>query len=111
VNRGDNVSPINPDLKKKVIVVTLMILCKYFMETTDVNSTLIEGYLKMLDNLSPSTKLDLISKLTESVKADLTNRKSSFYDSFGAWDSAQSAEEIIKQIKESRSFNREIEPF
>lgn len=79
------------------------------MKTIDINTTLIEGYMEMLDNLSPSNKLDLISKLTLSVKTDLTERKKSFYKAFGAWDSKQSAEDIIKDIRNSRTFNRQIE--
>ncbi|MBK9983369.1 MAG: hypothetical protein IPP15_13435 [Saprospiraceae bacterium] len=79
------------------------------MKTIDINTTLIEGYMEMLDNLSPGNKLDLISKLTLSVKTDLTDRKKSFYKAFGAWDSKQSADDIIKDIRSSRTFNRQIE--
>lgn len=81
------------------------------MKAIDINTTLIEGYLRLLDNLSPSNKLDLISKLTLTVKEDIGNKKKSFYKSFGAWDSSQSAEEIISDIHKSRTFNREIEKF
>lgn len=76
------------------------------MKTVDINTTLIDGYLRLLDNLSPGNKLDLISKLTLSVKTDITDRKKSFYKAFGAWDSNQSADEIIKDIRHSRTFNR-----
>ena len=79
------------------------------MKAIDINTTLIEGYLQMLDNLSPSNKLDLISKLTLSVKSDITNRKKSFYKAYGAWESKQTAEQIIKDIRDSRNFNRQIE--
>ncbi len=48
------------------------------MESTDINAQIIEGYVRLLDNLSPGSKLDLISKLTASVKFDITNKKSSF---------------------------------
>ncbi len=75
------------------------------MKAIDINTTLIDGYLKMLDNLSPSNKLDLISKLTQSVKTDITEKKSSFFESYGAWDSNESAEEIINVINESRTFS------
>ena len=81
------------------------------MKTIDINKTLIEGYLQLLNNLSPSNKLDLISKLTLSVKTDITDRKKSFYKSFGAWESKKSAEEIINDIRNSRTFNRQIEQF
>ena len=78
------------------------------MKAIDINTTLIEGYLQMLDSLSPSNKLDLISKLTQSVKTDITDRKKSFYEAFGAWDSKQTAEEIIEDIRKSKTFNRNI---
>lgn len=80
------------------------------MKAIDINRTLIEGYLRMLDNLSPSSKLDLISKLTLSVKSDITDRKKHFYKAFGAWQSDLAAEEIINDIVSSRTINREIEP-
>lgn len=81
------------------------------MKAIDINTTLIEGYSRLLDNLSPNNKLDLISKLTLSIKTDLTDRKKSFYKAFGAWESKQSADEIIKDINGSRIFNRQIEQF
>jgi hypothetical protein len=81
------------------------------MKALDINTTLIEGYLKLLDNLSPGNKLDLISKLTLSVKSDMIDRKKSFYKAFGAWESAQTADEIIADIRNSRTFNRKNESF
>jgi hypothetical protein len=79
------------------------------MKPVDINTTLIEGYLRLLDNLSPGNKLDLISKLTQSVKTDITQKKKHFYEAFGAWESRQSADEIIQDIRTSRNFNRQIE--
>ena len=55
------------------------------MKAIDINNTLIEGYLRLLDNLSTSNKLDLISKLTLSIKTDNADRKKSFYKAYGAW--------------------------
>jgi len=81
------------------------------MKAIDINTTLIDGYLQLLDNLSPSNKLDLISKLTLSVKTDFTDKKKYFYKAFGAWQSKQSADEIITDIRNSRTFNRQIEQF
>jgi hypothetical protein len=78
-------------------------------KTIDINTTLIDGYLRLLGNLSPSDKLDLISKLTLSVKTDIANRSDSFYKAFGAWESKQSADEIISDIRATRTFNRQTE--
>ena len=81
------------------------------MKTTEVNTTIVDGYVGLLDNLSTNNKLDLISKLTASVKTDLTNKKSTFKKSFGAFDSKKSAEEIIEEIRNSRVSTRQIESF
>jgi len=37
--------------------------------------TLIQGYLELLENLTPTNKLDLISKLSLSVKSDLNKKR------------------------------------
>lgn len=81
------------------------------MKTAEINNTIVDGYVGLLDNLAPGDKLDLISKLTESVKSDLSNKKSSFKKAFGAFDSKKSAEEIIEEIRKSRLSTRQIEPF
>ena len=79
------------------------------MKTSEINTTIVEGYIGLLDNLSANDKLDLISKLTISVKTDLTNRKSSFRKAFGAFDSKKTAEQIISEIRDSRVSTRQIE--
>ncbi len=81
------------------------------MKTLNINTTLIDGYLKLLDNLSRSNKLDLISKLTASVTSDITTKKSSFKKAFGAFESDKTAEEIISEIRNSRTSTRQIEEF
>lgn len=79
------------------------------MKAIDVNTSIIDGYVKLLDNLSPDSKLDLISRLTDSIKSDISSKKNSFKKSFGAFHSKKDAEQIISEIKESRTFNRNPE--
>lgn len=79
------------------------------MKTSLINTTIVEGYIGLLDNLSANDKLDLISKLTTSVKTDLTNKKSSFRKAFGAFKSKKTAEQIIGEIRNSRVSTRQIE--
>jgi hypothetical protein len=62
-----------------------------------------------MKNLSLRSKLDLISRLTESIKSDIKEKKSTFEKAFGAWDKSESGEEIINSIRSSRRFNRQIE--
>jgi len=77
----------------------------------DINNTLIEGYLQMLENLSANNKLDLISKLSLTIKGNDKINNKIFFESFGAWDSSQSAENIINDIRKSRILKRKIEKF
>ncbi len=76
-----------------------------------MNTSIVEGYVKLLNNLSTNNKLDLITKLTASVKTDLTKKKSSFKKSFGAFESEQTAEEIISEIRGSSVSTRQIDTF
>jgi len=79
------------------------------MKTADVNTSLINGYVGLLRNLSPDSKLDLIEKLTKSLKLDLDRNKKSLRRAFGAFQSDKTADELIKEIRGSRTFTRQIE--
>jgi hypothetical protein len=81
------------------------------MRSVDINTTLIDGYIRLLENLSPSSKLDLISKLILSVKHDITKRKRNFFKSYGALETEQSADQIANEIRKSRNLTRQIEEF
>lgn len=81
------------------------------MKTVDINAQLIENYFALLKNLSTNSKLDLISKLTQSIKSDMVDKTSSFDEAFGAWDKNDNVEELISSIRGARSFNRNIEKF
>ncbi|PSR04087.1 MAG: hypothetical protein BRD50_04500 [Bacteroidetes bacterium SW_11_45_7] len=81
------------------------------MNTDNINTSIIEGYMQLLNSLSTKDKLELIAKLTLSVKNEMNEKKISFYQAYGAWDSDQPAEELIKEIRDSRTFNRQIEEF
>lgn len=67
-----------------------------------------ESYWELLKDLSPSLKLDLISKLTESVKNDIQKQPIHTIESFGAWQ-GEDAEKVAREIRDSRFFNRKIE--
>ena len=79
------------------------------MRAIDFNSKLVNGYLKLLSNLDTNDKLELIAKLTDSVRQDLSRKKDAAENAFGTWDEADDAEEIIKTIRNSRNFDRHTE--
>jgi hypothetical protein len=74
-----------------------------------INNHILNTYMAFLETLSPGAKLDIISKLTQSLKSDVKSKENLFENSFGAWAGNESAEEVVKGIKDSRTFNRQIE--
>jgi len=74
-----------------------------------INSHILNTYMAFLETLSPGAKLDIISKLTQSLKSEVKSKENLFESSFGAWIGNEPAEEIAKGIRDSRTFNRQIE--
>ncbi|MFY8187745.1 MAG: hypothetical protein ACOVLC_07280 [Flavobacterium sp.] len=80
------------------------------MNTADINKTLIDHYLSILENLSVDSKLELIARLSKSMKSSKKTKKEvSLSSLYGSWESEQSADEIISEIKSARNFNRKRE--
>lgn len=76
---------------------------------TFTEKNIIENYLRLFENLNSMSKLELIEKLTKSLKSEVKTKESNFYKSFGAFSTEKSSDEIIAEIKSSRKFrNKEI---
>ncbi|MBF9255215.1 hypothetical protein I2I11_18095 [Pontibacter sp. 172403-2] len=69
-----------------------------------------DNFFGMIKNLSADIKLDLISKISDSLREQKRELKDdSWKELFGAWQSDQSAEEMIEKIRASRHTDRQIE--
>lgn len=79
------------------------------MKAADFKFNIIDTYLGLLKGLSPDSKLELISKLSDSLKSSDTRGGKSLSDLYGAFVSEKSADEIIADLKSSRNFNRKLE--
>jgi hypothetical protein len=79
------------------------------MKAADLKFNLIDSYLGLLNNLSPDSKLELISKLSDSLKGSKKPTDKSIGNLYGAFLSKKSADEIITDLKDSRNFNRKTE--
>lgn len=78
----------------------------------DTNSKIIDSYLSLISRLGYDSKLELISRLTASMKtSEATKSKSSISHLFGAFETEETAEELIENIRNARVFNRKIESF
>ncbi len=80
------------------------------MDIININKVLVETYLSLLMNLSPDNKLELISKLSQSMKVG-KNQELPLKELFGRFISEKTAEEQIEEIRSSRVFNRKNEGF
>ena len=81
------------------------------MKTGDVNINLIETYFGLLKNLNADIKLELIAKLSNSMKTTKRIKNDSLKSLYGAFVSKQSADELIDDLKKARTFNRKRAEF
>jgi len=51
-----------------------------------MNNFLLNNYMPLLETLSPEAKLDLISKLAQSLKTEAISKENRMESSFGAWE-------------------------
>ncbi len=72
---------------------------------------IINGHWGLLNSLTPGLKLKLFERLSKSINKDITTNSDRFEKSFGAWDDSRDSDEIITEIRNSRTFNRQIESF
>jgi len=76
------------------------------MNGAEINPFSIDSFFGMLKNLSQDNKLELIARLSDSMKKNKKPSKSSVNALFGALKTKQSAEVFIAEIKTSRNFKR-----
>ena len=81
------------------------------MNSSTQNISIADYYFGFLENLNSESKLDLISKLSLSLKNDGELPKTSLESIFGAYESDDTADEIIEEIRKSRISNRIVESF
>jgi hypothetical protein len=78
--------------------------------TNDLNIRLADSYLALLKNMSADMRLELIAKLSASLKSTVSKKHTVDYYN-GIWNSSESAEEIIENIRNARVSTRQIENF
>ena len=76
------------------------------MNTADINTALIDSYFSLLKSLSPNNKLELIARLSKSMKTTKKTKDNSWKSLFGSLVLDQSADEFIEELKKDRKFIR-----
>ena len=78
------------------------------MKTGNVN--IADNFWGMIKGLSVDVRLELISRISNSLKSEkVVDETDSWKSLFGAFESEQSADEIIEDLRKARYSNREIE--
>ena len=75
----------------------------------EARNIIVDSFFGMIKNLSADVKLKLISRISDSLTDISDIKNDSWKKLFGAYDSEQTAEEIIDDLRECRNTNREIE--
>ncbi len=77
------------------------------MKSTDANINLVDSYFMLLKNLSPNNKLELIARLSKSLKTTSSRKEDTSWEAlFGSWELDQTAEEFMTELKKDRNFSR-----
>lgn len=77
------------------------------MKTADANIDLVDSYYTLLKSLSPNNKLELIARLSKSLKTTAKKKEDTSWESlFGSWELDQSADEFVTELKKDRNFCR-----
>lgn len=75
---------------------------------TTAERHIVKTYARLFEGLSYISKLELMELLAKSLKKENPDKEAQkekeFFKSFGAFGSDKSAEEIAREIKESRRF-------
>jgi DNA-binding transcriptional ArsR family regulator len=71
---------------------------------THAERHIVETYSEIFESLSSVTKLELLERLAKSIRKGRKYNEKDFFSSFGGFISEKPAEDIIKDIKESRKF-------
>ena len=71
---------------------------------TNAERHIVETYSELFESLSSASKLELLERLAKSIMKGRKSNEKNFFSSFGGLISEKPAEEITKDIRESRKF-------
>ena len=89
------------------LCISITLKIHFFMNTIHLNSKSINNFFGFLYKMDTKSKKRLIIKLTESIE-DTKTKKKSIASLFGSWIDTRDTESIIKEIRDSRTTNRDI---
>jgi hypothetical protein len=79
---------------------------RFSMDGAEIHPFTVDSYFGLLKNLSQESKLELIARLSNSLKKGKKPSKRSVSNLFGSLKTKSSAEQLILEIKAARTFKR-----
>ena len=76
------------------------------MKSAEINTNLIDSYYTLLKSLSVDNKLELISRLSKSMKTTKKTKDNSWKSLFGSLELDQPVEDFVAELKKDRTFSR-----
>lgn len=73
---------------------------------THAERHILDTYSELIERLSSVGKLELLERLVKSIRVGEKSKEEEFFSSFGAFASDKPAEELVKEIRESRKFRQ-----
>ena len=73
------------------------------------NTDILDTYWGLIKTLNSSMRAILLERLQNSQEKAETQKRNARQRAFDSWQSHESAEELIQQLRNSRSTNRELE--
>lgn len=71
---------------------------------TVASKNIIDTYAGLFEGLDALTKIELIERLSNSLKKEKDTNEQAFFKSFGAFESDRPAETMVQEIKTSGKF-------
>ena len=75
------------------------------MNSADMNTNLVDNYFSLLKNLDTDNKLELIARLSESMKTNKQAKDDSWKALFGALVLDQPVDDFVENLKKDRTFS------
>jgi hypothetical protein len=76
------------------------------MKAIEKNTNTVDSYYTLLKSLSPNNKLELIARLSKSMKSTKIKKDTSWEDLFGAWELDETSDKFIEDLVNDRNFTR-----
>lgn len=73
---------------------------------TTIAKNILNTYSKLFEGLDVVSKKELISLLNKSLDKSEASKEKAFYNSFGAFPGDETAEQLAKEIRSSRTFRQ-----